>query len=181
MPPSEAPATESTALLVDSSQKDQPSPSSPPWHETLRFVTGYAWSPTSRFRHKLRVVAAFFLIACARIAALVPPILIKFIVDAITKNASLNLAALSVARVPVNLVFIAFVADVVGDAFQETEVALRGIISVEVQKRAAVDIFRHLMELDLDYHLMKKSGEVRLHAHALFVIGQTFTAEPIFP
>lgn len=140
----------------------------PKWHETLRFVLSYNWAPSSSPSYKLSVVATFAVVLLTRIVGLAPPIILKFIVDKISACSNVQ-RPLNAQDVPVVLIGYYFGADVLSLGLQNVEDVLVSLVYLEAQKKSAVDIFAHLMKLDLDYHLMKQSGEVGyVHPNVLF-------------
>ncbi len=130
------------------------------------------------WRFKARVLVALGLLVIAKVATLMVPVTLKHVVDALdAKTAAL--------WVPLALVAGYGMLRFLGTAFQE----LRDIVFARVGERTlsevGVSVFRHLLSLDIDYHLSRKTGGVArdiergVNGAAFLVRAVVFSVVPI--
>jgi len=124
------------------------------WRDQMRVmgrVLKLLW-PESDRALKLRVLTAFGLVAVAKVASVLVPILYKLVVDALsaTPNAAIT--------VPVAIVLGYGLIRVIALATDE----IRDMIFSKVQERAlrlvSVSVLKHLHELSLRFHLERQTG-----------------------
>jgi ATP-binding cassette, subfamily B, heavy metal transporter len=124
------------------------------WRDQMRVmgrVLKLLW-PESDRALKLRVLAALALVAVAKVASVLVPILYKLVVDALSAmpNAAIT--------VPVVIVLGYGLIRVIALATDE----IRDMIFSKVQERAlrlvSVSVLKHLHELSLRFHLERQTG-----------------------
>jgi ATP-binding cassette subfamily B protein len=124
------------------------------WRDQMRVmgrVIKLLW-PESDLALKLRVLMAFGLVAVAKVASVLVPILYKLVVDA------LSAAPNAAITVPVVIILGYSVIRVLAQATDE----IRDMIFSKVQERAlrlvSVSVLKHVHELSMRFHLERQTG-----------------------
>ncbi|WP_040567093.1 ABCB family ABC transporter ATP-binding protein/permease [Magnetospirillum molischianum] len=122
---------------------------------TIRALLPSLW-PEGEPGLRLRVVVAMFLLALAKGVTVTVPLIYKHAVDALSQHPGSG----AVVAVPLGLLLAYGVARVLAGTFGE----LRDIVFVKVAQRAirttGLDVFRHLHQLGLRFHLDRQTGGV---------------------
>jgi ATP-binding cassette subfamily B protein len=100
----------------------------------------------------LRIAVALSLLVAAKAAGVVLPLVLKRIVDALNAPAEAALA------IPVALLLVYGALRFVNVLAGELRDVVFSRVSDRAQRRAGIDVFRHLHELDLDFHLSRRTG-----------------------
>jgi len=117
----------------------------------LRTLFRYLWQPEWSMR--ARVVFGVVLLIAAKLATIYAPVFYKHAVDA------LNISTTNIALVvPVGLIISYGLARVGTMAFSELREALFGKVLYRAMRLAAMDVFRHLHNLSLRFHLERRTG-----------------------
>ncbi len=121
----------------------------------LRALAPYLW-PAAEPEMRMRVVAALGLLALAKLANVVIPIVYKHVVDALDPTQPAGIAL----TLAIALIVAYGMARIMAQGFSE----LRDAVFVKVVHRAArvlgLETFRHLHSLSLRFHLDRRTGAV---------------------
>jgi ATP-binding cassette subfamily B protein len=104
---------------------------------------------------KQRVVWALLCLVAAKLASVVGPFFLKHIVDTLDVDANTS-AALAV--VPVGLVLAYGLARFSGVLFGEIRDTVFGRVAERAMRRIGLQVFEHMHQLDLDFHLNRQTG-----------------------
>lgn len=99
----------------------------------------------------------FFALGCLGVmqaAQLSVPFLLKWIID------DLDSTKVQVVALPIMLVIVYVGVRFVGVAVRELRDAIYGTVLVRAMRRLSLRVLRHLHELDLEYHLSRKTGGI---------------------
>ena len=97
-----------------------------------------------------RALLALLFLALAKIATVTVPVALKYIVDALDTQA--------VAAVPLALLFGYGLLRFASVFFGELRDAVFARVAERAMRRAGLNVFRHLHELELDFHLARRTG-----------------------
>ncbi len=103
---------------------------------------------------KGRVVFALSLMVCAKLASVGLPYILKFIVDDLDK---IDTSTAAVAA-PIGLVLLYGVIRFLTTLFNELRDTIFGRVTERAVRRIGLKVFQHLHQLDLDFHLSRKTG-----------------------
>lgn len=149
--PSYTSPSETTPLLhTDSSSAEDESVS---WRETWKFARPYVTPATS----KLRILAVLSL-ACElgnRAVSLLPPFAYKLAVDALSTNLFKGVVVL-----PYGALLLYFTANLTATLFDCLADVSYSLVESDSSRRFAIDLYKHLLNLSLSFHLGKKTGEI---------------------
>ncbi|MBK1734610.1 metal ABC transporter permease [Halorhodospira abdelmalekii] len=106
----------------------------------------------SEFRQ--RVLLALGLLVLAKVATVMVPVTLKWLVDYLDEGRGGEL----VLMVPIALVLAYGALRFAGTAFQELRDALFARVAERTMRRAALQVFEHLHRLELGFHLMRRTG-----------------------
>ncbi|CAN8063967.1 unnamed protein product [Agarophyton chilense] len=139
--------TERTSLLQSTEQDGIK------WLQTFRSSRPYMIPETT----KLRLIALFSLVMvfCNKLLILVPPYAYKLAVDALANN-----LLGGPLIVPYGAIFLYIGSRVLADLIQAIQQYSFSIVASDSTKRFAIDLFSHLQNLSLAFHLQRKTGEV---------------------
>ena len=129
-----------------------PSPR-PGWRWLHRAVLPHLW-PKDEGELRLRVVVALVLIVLAKIVAVQVPFLYKAVVDA------LSLPAEPALTLPLLLLLAYGGARLATAAFGQLREAVFARVAQRAGRRLTLDVFRHLFDLPLAFHLDRRTGEL---------------------
>jgi ATP-binding cassette subfamily B protein len=118
------------------------------WH-VLKMLWPYL------LEYKRRVFLALLCLVVAKLASVIGPFILKYIVDDLNINVS-DPAALGV--VPIALVLAYGLARFSNVLFGEIRDTLFGRVSERAMRRVGLQVFRHMHSLDLDFHLNRRTG-----------------------
>lgn len=104
--------------------------------------------------YKLRILLALGVLVAVNAATLTLPFLLKHIVDGLSTEKA-QLLALPMALVAA-YVFIRFMSM----ALRELTLAVYGTVTVRAMRRVSLRVLKHLHNLDLDYHLSRRTGGI---------------------
>lgn len=117
----------------------------------LRTLFHYLWQP--QWDMRARVIFGVVLLVLGKVANVYAPVFYKHAVDALTPGAT-NLALI----VPTGMIIAYGLARVGTMAFSELREALFGKVLYRAMRLAAMDVFRHLHNLSLRFHLERRTG-----------------------
>ncbi|HVT35469.1 MAG TPA: ABC transporter transmembrane domain-containing protein, partial [Nevskiaceae bacterium] len=123
-----------------------PLPDQPPDWRVLRTL----WPYLTEF--PLRVILAMLFLVAAKIAGVVLPLMLKKLVD------GLDIARGNVAAVPLALLLGYGAMRFANVIFGELRDVVFGRVAERAMRRSALDVFRHLHQLDLEFHLTRRTG-----------------------
>ena len=125
--------------------------SAPLGKRPLRTLFTYLWRKD--WDSRIRIIIGVLLLVLGKLANVYAPIFYKHAVDALTLTAD-HLVTL----VPVGLILSYGLARVGSMAFSELREALFGKVLFGTMRAAAIDVFRHLHQLSLRFHLERRTG-----------------------
>ena len=121
------------------------------WRELARLIGPHLW-PRDSLELRVRVVAAFALLICAKLVNISVPFFLKEVVDEVSRP---SLAAVPLAAL------IAYGAARLGAAlFGELQDAVFAKVGQRAGRRMALRVYDHLFQLSLGYHLQRRTGEL---------------------
>ncbi|MFL0797511.1 MAG: ABC transporter ATP-binding protein/permease [Cellvibrionaceae bacterium] len=103
---------------------------------------------------KGRVALALGLMVCAKLASVGLPYVLKFIVDDLDK---VDATAAAVAA-PIGLVLFYGLIRFLTTLFNELRDTVFGRVTERAMRRIGLSVFQHLHQLDIDFHLSRKTG-----------------------
>ncbi|HEY6130700.1 MAG TPA: ABC transporter ATP-binding protein/permease, partial [Halioglobus sp.] len=115
------------------------------WH-TIRMVWPYL------MKYRSRVLLALGFLILAKVGNVIGPFILKYIVDALESDSSKLIAA------PVALVFAYGFARFANVLFGELRDTVFGRVTERAMRKIGLEVFRHLHNLDLDFHLNRRTG-----------------------
>ncbi|MFN3236865.1 MAG: ABCB family ABC transporter ATP-binding protein/permease [Pseudomonadales bacterium] len=104
--------------------------------------------------YRVRILLALGVLVAVNAATLTLPFLLKHIVDGLSSE-KVQLLALPMALVAA-YVFIRFMSG----ALRELTLAVYGTVTVRAMRRVSLRVLKHLHNLDLDYHLSRRTGGI---------------------
>ncbi len=105
--------------------------------------------------YKYRVFMALFFLIAAKIANVAVPIALKYVVDSLDATSPLVLLS-----VPIGLLLAYGALRFMSVFFGELRDAIFARVAERAMRRASLDVFQHLHQLDLHFHLGRKTGAV---------------------
>ncbi|CAM9392219.1 unnamed protein product, partial [Ectocarpus fasciculatus] len=107
---------------------------------------------------RLRVMAALGLMVGSKLVTISVPFVFKELIN--TYNAAGDLVGLGdpTTTIPLALVLGYGIARTTGNGFQELRNTVFSVVAQQAIRNMAKDVFRHLLHLDMQYHLNKNSG-----------------------
>lgn len=126
---------------------DYPADHKPNWQ-----VIAGLWPYLAEFRG--RVVLALLLLVVAKLATVVTPIALKYIVDYLDQNRDGNL----LLWIPVLLVVAYGLLRFASTLFSELRDAVFARVAERAMRRVSLRVFRHLHDRELAFHLDRKTG-----------------------
>jgi len=116
--------------------------------QTLKTLFPYLW------QYKSRVVLALSCLILAKVATVVIPLLLKYIVDGLAGGPS------ALVAVPVGLILAYGLLRLASTAFGELRDAVFAKVAQRAIRNVALETFNHLHKLSLRYHLNRQTGGV---------------------
>jgi len=120
--------------------------------KTLLTLLPYLW-PKDRRDLRVRVVVAAGLLIAAKLANVYVPLLLREAVDSLTPTA----AQVAVA-IPLGLLLAYGFARIVAQCFAELRDAVFVKVAQSAIRRVALQVFRHLLDMSLRFHLERQTG-----------------------
>jgi ATP-binding cassette, subfamily B, heavy metal transporter len=113
--------------------------------------------------YKGRIFAAFLFLICAKLASIALPLLLGQIVDGMNHSTQDNNSTASIFSqlwflVPTSLVLLYGLLRLASVLFGEVRDTLFGRVTERAMRRIGYKVFQHLHNLDLDFHLDRKTG-----------------------
>ncbi len=125
---------------------------------TVRRLWPYIW-PADRLDLKLRVLSAVLLMVAAKLATIAVPYAYKWATDALTGHAAADRIPLPAALGGVvALTLIYGLLRVLMALFTQGRDALFAAVAMNAVRRLAIEVFVHLHQLSLRFHLERKTG-----------------------
>jgi ABC-type transport system involved in Fe-S cluster assembly fused permease/ATPase subunit len=115
------------------------------WH-IIRII----WPYLMEYRN--RVLLALGCLILAKLGNVIGPFILKYIVDALDSEKSKLIAA------PIALVFAYGLARFANVLFGELRDTVFGRVTERAMRKIGLEVFRHLHNLDLDFHLNRRTG-----------------------
>ena len=127
--------------------------------QTVRiFLSGDDWQTLRLLvpflEYRVRILLALGVLVAVTAATLTLPFLLKHIVDGLSTEKE-QLLALPLALVGA-YVFVRFLSV----ALRELTLAVYGTVTVRAMRRVSLRVLKHLHNLDLDYHLSRRTGGI---------------------
>lgn len=154
-PPSASTPTESTPLVTYGQPTAPSREDAIRWGETWRMVRPYVIPDTLRL--KLLALSSVLAIIASKGCALLPPYAYKLAVDALAENI---LPSTTTLIVPYGAVVLYVLGKIGSSLFRAYKDYSYAVVSTTMTRRFTVDLFRHLQNLSLAFHLHRKTGEV---------------------
>ena len=123
---------------------------------TLATLMPYLW-PKGRWDLRFRVMVAMVLLALAKISIVYIPFIYKEVVDTLNVTGPDGKVGAMVA-IPVLMVLAYGAARVAGQAFGELRDAVFAKVGQNALRTVALQVFRHLHDLSLAFHLDRRTG-----------------------
>jgi ATP-binding cassette, subfamily B, heavy metal transporter len=120
------------------------------WH-VLRMLLPYL------LQHKLRITLAFIALALAKLATIILPFLLKYIVDDLDAQSRAP-QALALVSVPLALILTYGVARFLNVILNEVRDTIFGRVTERTIRHISLQTFEHLHGLDLEFHLNRRTG-----------------------
>ncbi|KTW29181.1 hypothetical protein T552_01138 [Pneumocystis carinii B80] len=121
----------------------------------IKEISKYLW-PKDDFNTKARVCISLFLLVGSKVLNVQIPFFFKKIIDSININLStIDENALAITG---SIIIGYGFARISATAFQEIRNTIFSTVSQKAIRRVAYDIFQHLLRLDLNFHLTRKTG-----------------------
>jgi len=108
--------------------------------------------------HRGRVALALCCLVVAKAANVVGPYLLKLIVDAQTLESGDSISTGALIIVPVALIMLYGFARFINVLMGEIRDTIFGRVTERAMRRIGLRVFRHMHELDLDFHLNRRTG-----------------------
>lgn len=118
--------------------------------KTLKTLGHYLW-PNDRRDLKIRVVTALFFLAAGKILNVYVPFLLKSAIDDLSKNNQMLI-------LPFGLIVAYGLARFLTGIFEELRDLIFAKVEQHAQRTIALNTFRHLHNLSLDFHLSRQTG-----------------------
>jgi ATP-binding cassette subfamily B protein len=124
---------------------------------TVSHLWPYVW-PSNRADLKWRVLAALFLLLLAKFATIGVPYAFKWATDALTDPAKANIPLPQLLAGPIALCILYGVLRSFMQFFTQARDALFAAVSMNAVRQLANEVFVHLHQLSLRFHLERKTG-----------------------
>ncbi len=124
---------------------------------TVRRLRPYIW-PADRIDLKLRVLFAVLLMVAAKLATIAIPYAYKWTTDALTGNAADRIPLPALLSGVVALTLIYGLLRILMALFTQGRDALFAAVAMNAVRRLAIEVFVHLHQLSLRFHLERKTG-----------------------
>lgn len=123
-------------------------------------VTEFNWRSLSSLipylmEHKIRVVLALSCLILAKVASVGLPFVLKNVVDTLDQQGDL---AVTLVSVPIALVVAYGVIRLFNVLLGEIRDTLFGRVTERAMRRVGLNVFKHIHQLELDFHLNRQTG-----------------------
>jgi ABC-type transport system involved in Fe-S cluster assembly fused permease/ATPase subunit len=108
--------------------------------------------------HRVRVGLALSCLIVAKGANVIGPYLLKLIVDAQTLESGAGISGAALIAIPIGLVIIYGLARFINVLMGEIRDTIFGRVTERAMRLIGLRVFRHMHELDLDFHLNRRTG-----------------------
>lgn len=125
--------------------------------ETVRHLWPYVW-PKDRLDLKARVVGALGLLFLAKIVTILVPYSFKWATDALTNPTTAHVPLPALLAGPIAICVLYGVLRILMQFFTQARDALFAAVSMHAVRRIANEVFVHLHDLSLRFHLERKTG-----------------------
>lgn len=126
-------------------------------YATVKHLWPYVW-PSDRADLKLRVMGALGLLLIAKLITIAVPYSFKWATDALTNPANANVPLPALLAGPVALVIMYGLLRSFMQFFTQARDALFAAVSMNAVRKLANEVFIHLHQLSLRFHLDRKTG-----------------------
>lgn len=126
------------------------------WGRLANFIWPYLLPSTSRMR--LSCALSVLSTVLSTFVHLIPPFAFKLAVDTLAENAARPPDA---GVAPLFAIALGFSGKVFGSLLGYMSTLTYSMVSSQNRQRFAVNVFRHLQHLDLEYYTKRKTGEVQ--------------------
>lgn len=123
------------------------------WTQMLKFVRPYIFPLT--FRLRLVALISLFCVFAEKVAVLLPPYALKLAVDTLSTN-----VAEGTTNIPLKALILYIIARLISRLLDVARSYCYSLVSTDSTRRFSVDLFRHLQNLSLSFHLQRKTGEI---------------------
>ncbi len=103
------------------------------------------------------MILSLFCLVLSKLCRLIPPLALKWAVDRLAEN-TVPGSSVTIPFLAIGLYFLARVSDSLLKTLQKLFFAF---VSCEQTKAFSIDIFKHLQNLDISYHMNRRTGEVQ--------------------
>ena len=125
---------------------------------TLKHLWPYIW-PNGRLDLKIRIYVALVLLLAAKLVTIAVPYAFKYATDALAGKHDAGVDLLpSVLAGPIGLTVAYGVLRILMALFTQARDALFAAVAMNAVRRLANDVFVHMHELSLRFHLERKTG-----------------------
>ena len=125
--------------------------------KTIRSLLPYLW-PAGELEMRYRVVASLVLLAAAKVATVSVPILLKYAVDALSRAGVEGEGGIGLIAVPIGFLVAYGMVRILSLGFRELQGAVFAKVAERAIRRAGVQVFRHLHNLAMRFHLERRTG-----------------------
>ncbi len=125
--------------------------------KTIRSLLPYLW-PAGELEMRYRVVASLVLLAAAKVATVSVPILLKYAVDALSQAGVEGEGGIGLIAVPIGFLVAYGMVRILSLGFRELQGAVFAKVAERAIRRAGVQVFRHLHNLAMRFHLERRTG-----------------------
>ncbi len=108
---------------------------------------------------KARVAASLGLLVASKLLTIEVPFIFKDLINSFANEAP-HLASDAAVAVPIGLVLGYGIARSAGAGFQELRNTVFSVVAQDAIRTVARDVFRHLLHLDMQFHINKNSGQL---------------------
>lgn len=121
------------------------------------------WSTLKRlwpylFEFKRRIFLALLCLVGAKVASVGLPFVLKHIVDGLDASTNVDETTAAVVALPLGLLLAYGVVRFANVMFGELRDTLFGRVTERAMRRIGLSVFRHVHDLDLDFHLNRRTG-----------------------
>ncbi|KAF5397403.1 ATP-binding cassette sub-family B member 7 [Paragonimus heterotremus] len=126
------------------------------WYIVKRLL-GYIW-PSDRPEIRLRVVAALALLFSAKLVNVMVPFVFKYAVDCFSGNTPVMLSDVHPATAATTILLCYGLFRATASGLNELRTAVFARAAQSSIRQVGVEVFRHMHDLDLSYHLGRRTG-----------------------
>ncbi|KAA3678461.1 ATP-binding cassette, subfamily B (MDR/TAP), member 7 [Paragonimus westermani] len=123
----------------------------------VRRLLGYIW-PSDRPEIRLRVVAALALLFSAKLVNVMVPFVFKYAIDCFSGNTPVMLSDVHPATAATTILLCYGLFRATASGLNELRTAVFAQAAQSSIRQVGVEVFRHMHDLDLSYHLGRRTG-----------------------